>query len=67
MTELEIGLYLPCNAIVYEIEGGSMVSVANPLEMMGMFDNPDLAAVAEEAGLRLRRVIEIVSQAGTIS
>jgi len=66
-TELEIGLHLPCNAIVYEVEGGSVVSVVNPLEMIDMVDNSDLAAVAEEAGRRLRRVIEIVSLADTAS
>jgi uncharacterized protein (DUF302 family) len=57
-TELEIGLLLPCNAIVYEEDGGSVVSIVDPLSMLGLVENPDLESVAQEARPRLRRVIE---------
>ena len=57
-TELEIGLILPCNVIVYEQNGGSVVSIVDPISMLGVVENPDLDPVAGEARTRLERVIE---------
>lgn len=59
-TELEIGLLLPCNVIVYENEGGdgSTVSIIDPLSMLGVVDNDELDPVADEARTRLQRVVE---------
>lgn len=58
-NELEIGLLLPCNVIVYETdEGQSIVSIVNPLSMLGVVENPKLDPIAQEAGTRLRRVIK---------
>ncbi len=56
--ELEIGLLLPCNVIVYEEDGGSVVSVVDPITMLGVAANADLEPIAREAESRLRRVIE---------
>ncbi|MBP8948534.1 MAG: DUF302 domain-containing protein [Candidatus Promineofilum sp.] len=58
-TELEIGLLLPCNVIVYEDDGGagSVVSIVDPHAMLGTGINPALAPVADEAAARLRRVL----------
>jgi uncharacterized protein (DUF302 family) len=58
-ANLEIGLLLPCNAIVYETDDGeSAVAIIDPVTMMTMADSPELAAVAHEARARLARVIE---------
>ena len=35
-TELEIGLLLPCNVIVYEENGGSVLSIVDPVSMLGV-------------------------------
>ena len=56
-TELEIGLLLPCNVIVYEDDGGSMVSIADPIAMLQIAGKKALESVAREAQTRLRRVI----------
>ena len=58
-TELEIGLLLPCNVIVYETTPGeSVVSAMAPLAALGVVgDNPDLHQVAKEADARLRRAL----------
>jgi uncharacterized protein (DUF302 family) len=56
-AELEIGLLLPCNVIVYEEGQGSVVSAMDPDLMSQVVDNPALAAVAVEARARLVRVI----------
>jgi uncharacterized protein (DUF302 family) len=57
-AELEIGLLLPCNVIVYEREPGtSTVAAMAPLPAMGIVGNKDLEAVAREADGRLRRAL----------
>jgi uncharacterized protein (DUF302 family) len=55
--ELEIGLLLPCNIIVYETDDGSTVSIIDPIAMMSFVENPGLETVASEASTRLQRVI----------
>lgn len=57
-TQMDIGLLLPCNVIVYEEDGGSVVSILDPISMLGVVDNPELDPVAEDARNRLRRVSE---------
>lgn len=57
-VENEIGLLLPCNVIVYEDDGKSVVSIIDPVSMFGVVKNPDLDSVAEEARARLQRVIK---------
>lgn len=57
-AELEVGLLLPCNVVVYEREPGtSTVSAMAPLPAMGIVGNEELRAVAEEADARLRRAL----------
>lgn len=55
-TERNIGLLLPCNVIVYEEDGGSVVGILDPISMMDVTGNPDLDPVAQEAQERLQRV-----------
>lgn len=56
--ELEVGLLLPCNVIVYEEDDRSVISIVNPVSMLGVVENPDLGVVAQEAWTRLQRVSE---------
>ena len=59
-AELEIGLLLPCNVVVYETEAGrSGVSAMAPIAAMGVVGgNPALKDVAGEADERLRRALK---------
>jgi len=57
-AEQEIGLLLPCNVIVYEENGHSVVAVADPIAMMKIVENPELDAVAQEARARLERALQ---------
>jgi uncharacterized protein (DUF302 family) len=58
-SELEIGLLLPCNVIVYETgEGQAVVSIVNPMSMLGVIDSESLQKVATEANARLSRATE---------
>lgn len=58
-AEPMIGLLLPCNVVVQEVEGGSGISVSlvDPLAMFGVVENPELEGVAEEVGKKLDGVI----------
>jgi uncharacterized protein (DUF302 family) len=68
-AELEIGLLLPCNVIVYETEPGrSVVAAMAPIAALGMVgENVELQSVAGEADQRLRRALASIEGAGTIS
>lgn len=55
-VELEIGLLLPCNVVVYEEEGGTHVSFMDAVAAMGFVGHPALEPVAAEARERLARV-----------
>jgi uncharacterized protein (DUF302 family) len=63
-SELEIGLLLPCNVIVYENdEGGVVVSAMDPAAVMGpVVQNPAMAPVAEQVTAKLQRVINSLSE-----
>jgi len=65
-AELEIGLLLPCNVVVYETEPGrSVVSAMAPIAAMGVVGgNPALKDVAREADERLRRALKAVEVLG---
>ena len=64
-AELEVGLLLPCNVIVYETgPGTSVVAAMAPIAALGMIDNQELVTVAKEADQRLRRVLTTLEQHG---
>ncbi len=57
-AEVEIGLLLPCNVIVYvNDDGNTIVSIVDPQIMLGVVDNPDLAEIAHEAKERLQNAL----------
>lgn len=57
-AELEVGLLLPCNVVVYETAPAtSVVAAMAPLAALGIIDNPELTDVAREADQRLRNVL----------
>jgi len=63
-AELEIGLLLPCNVIVYEVAPGTTaVSAMAPLAALGIVgENRDLQAVAKEADARLRNALSALER-----
>ena len=56
-ADLDMGLLLPCNVIVYAVEDGTVISIADPLAMLRLADNPALNEMAQEARARLERVV----------
>jgi uncharacterized protein (DUF302 family) len=56
-ADLDVGLLLPCNVVVYETaEDESVIALVDPLTMLGVLPAPGLSAVAEDAAARLERV-----------
>lgn len=57
-SNLDIGLLLPCNVIVYESDGGSVVSAFDPEVGMRLADSEALDAVASEAKALLIKALD---------
>jgi len=63
-AELEIGLLLPCNVIVYEEDAmRSRVAVLDPLVQLGVSGRSDIAPLAGEARQRLERALRALPDA----
>lgn len=56
--EINIGLLLPCNVIVYEQNGRSVVSAVDAVRMLSIVGNPKLESAAGQVNEKLRRVID---------
>lgn len=57
--EPRLGLFLPCHVAVREVAPGTTrVEATNPVAMMELFPEADLAGVALEARQRLARALE---------
>jgi uncharacterized protein (DUF302 family) len=63
LADLEVGLLLPCNLIVYQDDQGLIqIAALNPASALGGMDSPQLSQVADEVSEKLKRVIELVAQ-----
>lgn len=56
--EMNLGLLLPCNVIVYEKDGASFVGAIDAARMLSVVGNPALQPTAEQVNQKLRRVID---------
>lgn len=62
-AEKDIGLLLPCNVIVYEDDGGSVVVAAmDPSAAMRVVENPAVEPIADEVTHKLERVIAAMQE-----
>ena len=59
--EADIGLLLPCNVVVRELEDGrTMVEAIDPVKQLSVAENPALPELAAEVRERMERVIAAV-------
>jgi uncharacterized protein (DUF302 family) len=58
----EVGLLLPCNVTVAQVDDGIEVGIIDPISMLGFVVHPDLEPVAEEARQRLDRVAKALQE-----
>lgn len=63
-TEVDIGLLLPCNVIVYEADtaGETVIAAMDPIQALDLSGNSRVRPVAEEARARLVRALEAAQQ-----
>jgi len=59
-SEPELGLFLPCNVLVFEAESGTRVSAVDPSAMLQMAGDTGLAGVADQVREHLAAAIEAV-------
>lgn len=64
-AEAQLGLLLPCNLVIQEQDGSTVVSAVDASQMLGIVGNPALRDVAEDANARLRAVLDGVAAAET--
>ncbi len=57
-TDMDLGLLLPCNVVVYEKDESTTVAAIDPVKMMSVAESPELDKIAGEVETRLRRAIE---------
>lgn len=56
--DMDLGLLLPCNVVVYEKEGKTVVAAIDPVKMMSVADNADLKAIAGGVETKLRKALD---------
>ena len=62
-VDLDVGLLLPYNVIVYETDDKKAhISAINPVSALGVIKNEDLRKIAEEVSAKLKRVVDKLAQ-----
>lgn len=59
-AEEDIGLLLPCNVVVYEKGGKTVLDIMKPSTAMEMIDNKSLKGIATEVEAKLKEVFDLV-------
>ena len=60
MAEVDIGLLLPCNVVLYEQDDNTALSVIKPTMAMNMLDNPALIEIADAIESKLKHVFDSI-------
>ncbi|HZT30317.1 MAG TPA: DUF302 domain-containing protein [Bryobacteraceae bacterium] len=61
-AEVNLGLLLPCNVVVYEQGGQVYAGAVDAVKMLSIVGNPAMEPVARGVNERLRRVVDRVAQ-----
>ena len=56
--EPQLGLLLPCNIVVQEVSGATVVSAVDTRALLSIVANPALLNVADDVNVRLGRVLD---------
>jgi uncharacterized protein (DUF302 family) len=62
-TEVDLGVLLPCNVVVYVDDGDTVVSAVDPAAMLSVVGRDDLDPIAEDVGESLDRVLDALPNA----
>ena len=63
--EVNLGLLLPCNAVVYERDGRVWVGAVDAARMLSIVGNPAMETMAGDVNQRLRRAVNSVKGAAS--
>jgi uncharacterized protein (DUF302 family) len=56
-AEIDIGLLLPCNVVVYETDDGTVVETIDPVVTLGRVQNPELEPLGGEVKAALMKAL----------
>ncbi len=59
-AEKEIGLFLPCNVIIFKDKGKVFISAILPSIMMDLIGNKELEEIGIEVEAKLKKVVDMV-------
>ena len=59
-AEPNLGLLLPCNVVVYEDDGGTVVAGIDAVKMLSIVGNPALQEAAVQVNEKIRRAVDRV-------
>jgi len=59
--EFNLGLLLPCNAIVYEKDGQTWAGTVDAAKMLSVVGNPEMNPMAEDVNRKLRCTVDSTS------
>ena len=59
--DVNLGLLLPCNAIVYEQDSQVMIGIIDAARMLSVTDHPELAGMASQVNEKLRRALDAIA------
>ncbi|MGB8476974.1 MAG: DUF302 domain-containing protein [Candidatus Acidiferrum sp.] len=59
--DVNLGLLLPCNAIVYEQDSQVLVGAVDAAKMLSVTDRPEMAGLANQVNEKLRRALDSVA------
>lgn len=60
-VEREIGLLLPCNVVVTERQGKTLVQAFDPQVMVAILERDELKPIADEAAELIRRALAVLA------
>jgi uncharacterized protein (DUF302 family) len=60
--EINLGLLLPCNAVVYDRGGQIHVAVVDAVKMLSVVGNPEMEKLARQVTQSLRCVVDSVAE-----
>ena len=59
-AEEQVGLLLPCNVIIYEKDGKTVLAAFDPMSMAKVMDNEAMEPIADQVRAKLLRALDAV-------
>src|ERR1017187_10484761 len=59
--DINLGLLLPCNVVVYEEDGQVHVGVVDAVRMLSVANHPEMEGLARQVNEKLRRALDSVA------